>query len=347
MKIEKLFGKFDYDLNFDNEDGVTILTGPNGFGKTTILSVINALYKKNMTTFDMLYCNSIRINFDNNNKWTFSDDDKDDFFNQAYHLDHQPDINTKVVYLTDQRIYVLKTPFKQAISMLPNELQETINKAATKYSEESNKLDGTYTNRLMESADGITEAQYNELTTKAKIKFDKLSKYNLVKLEPFTAAKYDKKYANTLKIYFEDFDKKYSIFADLITKLELFTDIINNRLLFKSVKISPEKGFFIESDNANEVSLEVLSSGEKQEIILFYNLIFKTSKDTLLLIDEPEMSLHVTWQHRFIEDLISIAKVNGFKAIVATHSPQIINGRWDLLIDLGEIYNEKNKATEK
>jgi predicted ATP-binding protein involved in virulence len=336
MKIEKLFGKFDYDLNFDNEDGVTILTGPNGFGKTTILNIINYAGIGAQNFFNKLRYTRIEFSFDNKANYILN---KDDHSRVVINDTMRRCFDEHICFLRDQRIYDLSSPYKEEISALPNELQETIKKAATKYSEESNKLDGTYTKRLMESADGISELQYKELTADAEIKFDKLNKYNLVNLEPFTAAKYDEKYANTLKIYFEDFGKKYSIFADLIAKLELFTDIINSRLLFKSVKISPEKGFFVESDTEKELELEKLSSGEKQEIILFFNLIFNAGKDTLLLVDEPEMSLHVTWQHKFIEDLIKVAKLNGFRAIVATHSPQIIAGRWDLQIDLGEIYN--------
>lgn len=44
------------------------------------------------------------------------------------------------------------------------------------------------------------------------------------------------------------------------------------------------------------LSLEQLSSGEKQEIVLFYELIFETDSQLLLLIDEPEISLHIMWQ---------------------------------------------------
>ena len=41
MKIQfkGLFGRFDYTIEF-KEDGLTIITGPNGFGKSTILNCI-------------------------------------------------------------------------------------------------------------------------------------------------------------------------------------------------------------------------------------------------------------------------------------------------------------------
>jgi len=51
------------------------------------------------------------------------------------------------------------------------------------------------------------------------------------------------------------------------------------------------------------VDLESLSSGEQHELVLLYDLLFKTKKDTLLLVDEPEISLHIAWQKQFLSDL--------------------------------------------
>lgn len=46
LKIKSLFGLYSYDLQFRvcDKDAITFITGPNGYGKTTILSLINALY---------------------------------------------------------------------------------------------------------------------------------------------------------------------------------------------------------------------------------------------------------------------------------------------------------------
>ena len=95
----------------------------------------------------------------------------------------------------------------------------------------------------------------------------------------------------------------------------------------------------VDNDDPNHIlKLEQLSSGEKQEIVLFYELIFETEKQLLLLIDEPEISLHIMWQKLFMEDLDRVVSLGNLKVIVATHAPQIINNRWDLQIDLGELY---------
>jgi predicted ATPase len=58
-------------------------------------------------------------------------------------------------------------------------------------------------------------------------------------------------------------------------------------------------------------------------------------EDALVLIDEPEISLHVGWQVAFIPDIQRIAEIRGLRFIVATHSPQIINGEWNKAVRLG------------
>ena len=44
IEIKGLYGLYDYKLNFLDENPVTIITGPNGFGKTTLLKIISHLY---------------------------------------------------------------------------------------------------------------------------------------------------------------------------------------------------------------------------------------------------------------------------------------------------------------
>ena len=118
----------------------------------------------------------------------------------------------------------------------------------------------------------------------------------------------------------------------------MYTGIINQRLSFKKIKISISDGIKIIDDDKKEIKLNQLSSGEKHEIIVFYNLIFKTEDNTLLLIDEPEISLHISWQKKFTEDLLKIIKYKKLNVIVATHSPEIIGEFWENQIDLGELY---------
>ena len=82
--------------------------------------------------------------------------------------------------------------------------------------------------------------------------------------------------------------------------------------------------------------LHSLSSGEQHELVLHYDLLFKTRPNTVVLIDEPEISLHVAWQKNFLSDLMEIVRISGFDAVVATHSPYIVGDRDDLMVGLGD-----------
>lgn len=115
-----------------------------------------------------------------------------------------------------------------------------------------------------------------------------------------------------------------------LAKLEVFLRILKNRLVDKDARLSAENGLEI-TRKENIVPLEKLSSGEQHLIVMFYNLIFETSPGGVCLIDEPEISLNVSWQTQFITDIIAVAKVSPQQYIIATHSPQIVSTHAELL----------------
>ena len=74
-------------------------------------------------------------------------------------------------------------------------------------------------------------------------------------------------------------------------------------------------------DADREIKLHHLSSGEKQIVSLFSHLYLSGGKSYFVMIDEPELSLSVPWQRRF---LLDIRKGNFCKGLLAvTHSPFI------------------------
>lgn len=149
-----------------------------------------------------------------------------------------------------------------------------------------------------------------------------------------------------LSLYIQDTFKKFDVYSDLAAKIDLFKDILNGMLQHKKIQIG-KNGYEIKNDQNREIPLEELSSGEQHILVLMYNLLFKDtdnstdSENVLFLIDEPEISLHIVWQKRFISDLTRISRLSGFDAIIATHSPSIINGRLDLMVAIqGSTHNE-------
>ena len=98
--------------------------------------------------------------------------------------------------------------------------------------------------------------------------------------------------------------------------------------------VGKEKGFAFFTPTNDSLSVTRLSSGEQHELVLLYELLFKVEPDSLILMDEPELSLHVAWQSQFLKDLQEIIKLVPLDFLIATHSPDIISDRWDLTVEL-------------
>ena len=80
-------------------------------------------------------------------------------------------------------------------------------------------------------------------------------------------------------------------------------------------------------DEVTERDLRTLSSGEIQLIVIFAHLYFnpETEKANIFIIDEPELSLHVQWQAKFVDAVLGASSNTQF--IMASHSPTIIMNR--------------------
>lgn len=111
--------------------------------------------------------------------------------------------------------------------------------------------------------------------------------------------------------------------------------------MYKRITFDKDRGFIFHSLDNDYIPIASLSSGEQHELVLLYELIFKVEEHTLLLIDEPEISLHIFWQQQFLTDILNICKLSNVKAIISTHSANIISNNWDLTVDLEEQQDAK------
>ncbi|MFZ4701143.1 MAG: AAA family ATPase, partial [Candidatus Methylumidiphilus sp.] len=184
----------------------------------------------------------------------------------------------------------------------------------------------------------ISENQFNQRFDKVKEIQNALVKYGLSNIKEDDHPTYKKENAKALYVYIDDIQKKMAVFSGFLEKLKTFTNILNERrFTFKRIDISKDEGFKFSTTHGKPLALGDLSSGEQQEVVLLYELLFKVNSGTLVLIDEPELSLHIAWQKQFLDDLFKIIELQKISVIIATHSPQIINEHWDLTVDLEEI----------
>ena len=81
-----------------------------------------------------------------------------------------------------------------------------------------------------------------------------------------------------------------------------------------------------------------LSSGEKQMLAILLTVLVENREPYALLMDEPEISLHIDWQQRLI-DLIRQLNPNA-QIILSTHSPALIMDGWmSNVTEVGDISN--------
>jgi len=96
---------------------------------------------------------------------------------------------------------------------------------------------------------------------------------------------------------------------------------------FKRIDYRTKKPIFSSEDAIQddiEFSIKDLSTGERTLLSKMLYLHLKEPKNKLILVDEPETSLHPSWQNRILKFYENFAKVNNNQIIIATHSPHII-----------------------
>jgi len=227
-----------------------------------------------------------------------------------------------------------QTVMIETIQTYAKDLKQLILEFSQKSFIQTQELDSSYPKRLTSENNILSRDEYEKRYNTLKNKQKKLTEFGLYESKQ-EFLNYNTADAKALSVYLKDFELKLGVFDDLLEKLELFTNILNERrFTYKSINVSRTKGFYFKTIKGKELELSQLSSGEQHEVVLLYELIFNVKPDILVLIDEPEISLHVTWQKEFLNDLLKIIKIHNIQVLIATHSPSIINDRWDLVYNL-------------
>ena len=433
LSVNNLFGRFNHKLQFPEERNISIITAPNGYGKTVLLRIIHSLFDERLTFFRKIKFNKIQVSLRSGKSIIISQEENNtgekeqlrtvvfrghgfgsatrtyeltrtrsvkdlrmferhlpverigpdlwldfpsdrkvstDYIIRSY--EHQlprrfvdsrkvPDWLTTVqrsvsAHLVEtQRLLYLdhaeernrriasKSRSSSVVEKDAEDLSARIRQLLQRYADESQKLDQTFPERILKydakqvSDEASIRAALQELTGKR----DDLVAVGLLGStisEPIRPSQIleQQNIRRILEIYIEDTKKKLDIFDETYEKIRIFKELLDERFAFKRVEIDSAHGIRVIDNGDNSIiPLSDLSSGEQHELVLIYELLFKVSEGAVILIDEPELSLHVSWQKKFIEDLQRIQNLKPLKVIIATHSPQIIHDKWGLVQELG------------
>lgn len=136
----------------------------------------------------------------------------------------------------------------------------------------------------------------------------------------------------TISEIFKDLSGWHDCFASLVS---VFQDAFPN---YHPLLLHYDygNGFIVSRRGSKDrFDIDHLSSGQLNSLIMFFDLLKPTPATSLsysyiYLIDEPEISLHISWQQDYVDELLKLAKKNT-QFIIATHSPFILSSHKELL----------------
>lgn len=334
MKISKvvipdLWDK--YEITWKLKKHVNILSGINGSGKSTILRAIaSALKGEPLPNNVVKRMSSIKI-----------------FFDSGQILELKVTFEKSKSKLTEDSDRGLTLKLKETNQKSPKLSSELINSQKLSLRDnKNNNLDiKDFLSNLKFSyistfdcppqrpddpkayLEYILNSSYSELDRHLEIIIDKFKTYQIELSSRIT---------KMMSVTQTDSNRDDTSFIDikaLIKRRNILQDTIDNLMKESGKHLDREKGdleFIFHSDNSSH-SYKDLSAGEKQLLLILLTVFIQENKSSILIMDEPEISLHIDWQRNLI-DIINSLNPN-CQVIISTHSPSMILNGWHAAVD--------------
>jgi len=130
---------------------------------------------------------------------------------------------------------------------------------------------------------------------------------------------------NVLKLFAEGIDARLKALEGIHDTLQTFMDTLKLFYKNKLFSFKVRDGLKITAKKTNQhLDPKMLSSGEKQILLLFCNTIAAKDQATIFIIDEPEISLNVKWQRQLVQALLDCVRSSPVQFILATHSIELL-----------------------
>lgn len=303
FKIKKLFGLYDYDLTFSKteDDRIRFITATNGYGKSTILRLIDAAFNHHLDTFFKIPFQELSLTVDNAvlnlrqvkdiagfNNENLEVEDKDEAVSIVFSIGMENPTNTTTLTLDD-----VKSGSKGLDDVL-QQIEMFFSSETCKFIDDRRLLrENTDDSELVRLSDILRE-----------------------------------------KLLHPDHNTEGQV--EVLKRIVERSCFANKRM-----EISEDFGFRFVMDNEDGTKLAMsdLSSGEQHIMLISLYMLFEAPAKAIVLIDEPEMSFHLSWQGDYLKNLRQIVALRNVQCIVATHSPIIFDSEYSIAIDLYEQMN--------
>ena len=326
MKIEKVHiknikGIKDLELSFKKDNNkkdnkildVIVLAGVNGSGKTTILESIKDFFNNKNVNYDEPEKSNINLGI---------------FFE---------DFEKKKIKEAEKSSNNNKRPLWDFFSALQN--YEIYIKRSDKHYHIhiAKKFDVPPKIIYVPAENKFEEIQTYSTTLSRKYEFINIINSNIIRDIPSYIAT-RRNYLATIE---EDLTMK-EITNKVVKEINRIFSVLELDVKLKGFSKDEKTMPIFENSAGEEFDINDLSSGEKQLFLRTLSIKMLEPKNSIILIDEPELSLHPKWQQRIIEVYKKIGENN--QIVIATHSPHILGSVSNENIFI--LYRDKNGKIE-
>ena len=288
LHIKEFKGLRDISINFEKNDeplDLVVLAGSNGSGKTRVLESIKDYFESHIDIQEIKIINNLQIFFEKEEKECIDKIGSEKYF---YSTLKYFSLNDKKENLNDSSYLVIKKNLLilPKIIYVPTEINfQKIDIAITNLVQKYEFLNIVDTNLIKDIPSYIATKMISAML---KNKNEKVGDVQ-------------KKVFNEINEIFEN--------LSIDVKVEDISQDGRNITLFTN-------------SSGDEFDINELSSGEKQLFLRTLAIKMLNPENSIILIDEPELSLHPKWQQKIVDVYRKIGENN--QIIIATHSPHIL-----------------------
>ncbi len=301
IKIAHLFGNTNIEWRLKKTN---VLVGKNGMGKSTILQLIADAISQDTIYDKANLCSQIIVELISNNKFMMRKSE-----NNIINILGEQRFKEIIIENIRQTSGIPEDVKNNFLSMIGNENSILNQGNAVEFisSDNNEKIDYEFVSTINLNANSTQNIAMGNGAIKNILDWEIQNELN--RLLDLKDEKLNDKFIKSLNEIFKESDKIVS-----------FNEAMELEFLFKNEKLS-----FVN-----------LSSGERQIIYTLLKVAIATKNNALILMDEPEISLHLSWQEKLITQIRTINPDS--QLIIVTHSPAIVMNGWlDSFVDIQDI----------
>lgn len=301
IKIAHLFGNTNIEWRLKKTN---VLVGKNGMGKSTILQLIADAISQDTIYDKANLCSQIIVELISNNKFMMRKSE-----NNIINILGEQRFKEIIIENIRQTSEIPEDVKNNFLSMIGNENSILNQGNAVEFisSDNNEKIDYEFVSTINLNANSTQNIAMGNGAIKNILDWEIQNELN--RLLDLKDEKLNDKFIKSLNEIFKESDKIVS-----------FNEAMELEFLFKNEKLS-----FVN-----------LSSGERQIIYTLLKVAIATKNNALILMDEPEISLHLSWQEKLITQIRTINPDS--QLIIVTHSPAIVMNGWlDSFVDIQDI----------